>query len=50
VKTHVLAHALEHAGRVEEALAVWRELAEEEPGNGVVLMNIRRIEALLQGG
>ncbi len=43
------AHALEHCGRPEESLAVWRELQQDRPDDPVVRMNIRRLEASAGG-
>jgi hypothetical protein len=40
------AHALEHAGRTHEALAVWRELQAQVPDDPVVRGNIERLESV----
>lgn len=44
------AHALEHAGHPREALEVWRELLAADPNNGVLRLNIERLEAQLSSG
>ena len=46
--SHRHAHALEKAGRPAESLAVWRELAAEEPDNHIPLHHIKRLAALLE--
>jgi len=44
------AHALEHAGRPRDALAVWREIQAQVPDDLVVQGNVRRLEESLGGG
>lgn len=45
--SHRHAHALEKAGRPGESLAVWRELAAEEPDGHIPPHHINRLEELL---
>ena len=42
---HTLAHAYEHAGRVDDALAVWRRMEKIEQDSGVPKRQIERITA-----
>jgi tetratricopeptide (TPR) repeat protein len=46
--SHRHAHALEKAGRPAESLAVWRELAAEEPDDHIPPHHIKRLAALLE--
>lgn len=50
VQARMHAHALEHAGRTHEALAVWRELQAQVPDDPVVRGNIERLEESGDGG
>lgn len=50
VKARMHAHALEGAGRPEEALEVWRALLAEDPDDGVAQQNLQRLTAILGAG
>jgi pentatricopeptide repeat protein len=44
------AHALEKAGRIEEAYEVWHELVANNPEDGVAKQNLQRLEVALESG
>ena len=46
---HMQAHALEKGGHLQEALAVWREFAAEDPADPISRHHISRLEALIGG-
>ncbi|HCA48097.1 MAG TPA: hypothetical protein DEP45_12340 [Armatimonadetes bacterium] len=50
VQARMHGHALEKAGQIPEALEVWRELVAKNPGDLVARDNLRRVEALVDGG
>lgn len=50
VQARMHAHALEAAGRQQEALTVWRELLAENPDDGVARQNLQRLQAEMGSG